>query len=293
MEMRFEREQAHARASRLENRLLELELLATAPSASGGPTPASYPAPASKQVKSLEQVIEGLERVIAQQKAELKRQKDDLDGKHDDRRHKAEVARLRKKVESLEEQLGAQDQQQRRGRATAAHKTDEFNHARKAQEMAEVELQRKEAQITALEQQIRNLSAARAGGRVDATGSDDSGDVARLGLELQELKMAREADAAALDEAQRALHEAELTEKRYMEVARENKRLRAEMGALEDEGFWREIEALQARADQGNKLLQESREALCSVFGAFPSLEPPSELLLRIDHHMATVAPAA
>jgi Ca2+-binding EF-hand superfamily protein len=291
MEFRFEREQNRSRASRLENRLLELELLATSPMEAGGSSPTSRTAAPSRQVRSLEQVIEGLNRVIAQQKIEQKRLKDALDAKKDDRRHRAEVAGLRKKISALEEELGAHEQQQRR---SSSHGAADLNRARSAQTEAQAELREKEAQIAGLEQQIRNLVAARPS---DTSGSPhggaESGDVVRLEAALQELRLAREADAMALDEAQRALHEAELTEKRYVEVARENKKLRAEIGALEDEGFWQELESLHARSDEGTKLLRESREALCSLFGAFPSLEPPSGLLARIDRHVSSAAASA
>lgn len=109
--------------------------------------------------------------------------------------------------------------------------------------------------------------------------------------ELRLLQQARGADAEALDEAQRALREAELAEQRFREVARENKRLRADLGALEDEGFWEEIEALQARYEEGLGLARDSKELFERLLGAFPSIEPPSSLLLRLERF--TAAPAA
>lgn len=296
MELRFEREQARARISRLENRLLELELVGPLPEQDGVASSghaAARTTPTSRQVRSLEQVIEGLERVITQQKNEMKRAKDELDGRKDDRRHKAEVARLKKQVNDLSDELGGRDQQLRRqgggGAGANQRARQDLDHARAAQHLAQSELQQKEAQIAALE---RQLTATQIGSH-DAAGGGQDAETVRLEGSLRELQFGREADAKALEEAHKTLHEAELNEKRYVEVARENKRLRAEMGALEDEGFWREIEGLQARGDEAAALLSESREALCSLFAAFPSLEPPSGLLSRIEHHITAAATAA
>jgi len=289
MELRFEREQARTRALRLENRLLELELLVDG--AGGGATPAKATTPAgSRKERSLEQVIEGLERVIAQQKAENKKLKEDLEGKRDDRRHKAEVGRLRKKIESLETELGNNTVKSRQMGQQLQRDSHEVDRARSAKSAAQAELEQKEAQIEALEQQLRNIQAqASTGGYMSPAGPAAE----RVQRELRELQAAHEADVAALDEAQRALHEAELTERRYLQVAKENKRLRAEMGALEDEGFWREIEALQKRNDEGISLVRESKDALEGVYGAFPSLEPPSGLLGRLSNFVRAAAAAA
>merc|ERR1719272_1655389 len=164
MELRFEREQARARISRLENRLLELELVTTTEdhggSGGGGAAATARAAPSSRQVRGLEQVVEGLERVITQQKTELKRARDELEGRKDDRRHKAEVARLRKKVNDLEEELGSRDLQHRKqsGLGQQRHAAQELEKARKAQSAAQAELQMKEAQIAALE---RDVAASR------------------------------------------------------------------------------------------------------------------------------------
>jgi len=314
MELRFDKEQACVRCGRLENRLLEVELLLSdtsserggaapvAPAAGGGGT-------ASRKERSLEQVIEGLERVISQLKAENQKLKSELDGKREDRRHRGEVERLRKKIVALEGELGAQDRQRRRTGHEFHKGALEVGRARAARTAAKAELEQKDLQIAALEEQLRRLShegdsvsavrqaggddnGAGNGGDWDGGDSTAGGDAERLRKELRELCGAREADTAALDEAQRALREAELTERRYLEVARENKRLRADLSALQDEGFWEEIEALQARSDEGTGLLRESRETIEGLLAAFPSVNPPESLLARIDVFMSAAAAA-
>jgi chromosome segregation ATPase len=295
MELRFEREQARSRISRLENRLLELELVQTSGDASVPGAPDPRPTPSSRQVRSLEQVIEGLERVITQQKAELKRAKDEITGRKDDRRHKAEVARLRKKIESLEDELGAQDRNRGRTSGQQRQIAQDLARAREAQTVAHGELEQKETQIVVLE---RELAAARASAISQAPGSagaggGDGAEVECLTMQLRELQFSRAADAKALDEAQTALHEAELTEKRYMEVANENKKLKADLSALHDDGFWQEIEAIHARSDEATALLRDSREVLCSLLAACPSVQPPAHLLSRIENHIAAAAAAA
>lgn len=289
MELRFEREQARTRALRLENRLLELELLVDGDGSRAPPT-AKSSTPASRKERGLEQVIEGLERVIAQQKSENKKLKEEVEGKRDDRRHKAEVGRLRKKIESLETELGSNDRKARQMGQQVQRGSQEVDRARSVHSAMQADLEQKESQIGALQQQLRDVQAQAARGSFSSPAGPDA---ERLQRELRELQAAHQADVAALDEAGRALHEAELTERRYLEVAKENKRLRAEMGALEDEGFWREIEELQKRNDEGSELLRESKEALHGVYSAFPSLEPPSGLLDRISRFVTAAAAAA
>lgn len=78
------------------------------------------------------------------------------------------------------------------------------------------------------------------------------------------------------------------------EVMRENKRLKADLSALGDEGFWQAIEVLQIKCDEGAGLAQESLSALSQFVSAFPSIEPPADLLGRLERFaVASVASAA
>jgi len=93
-----------------------------------------------------------------------------------------------------------------------------------------------------------------------------------------------------VDAAQHALREAELTERRYLEVARENRKLRENLEELDQPGFWEEVEALEGRNREGTQLARESKEALERVMEAFPSLQPPAALMERLGHFVAAVA---
>ncbi|CAE7243722.1 unnamed protein product [Symbiodinium natans] len=245
MELRFDREQVHLRSSRLESRILELELL------TGGDSPRQRHSPLktgagaaaanlqSRKERNLENVIEGLERVVNQQKAENQRLKVALDRRPDERRGRgrAEVERLRKRVEELESALP---------RRQDSHQPPEGP----ALEAYRRELAAKEEVILKLQERLREGPSA------------EPPEMKRLLQELSELRQARSEDGQALDEAQRALQEAEMTEKRYLEVVRENRKLRQDLSALEDDGFWKEIESLQARNQEAVSLAKESHEVL-------------------------------
>ncbi|CAE7234317.1 unnamed protein product, partial [Symbiodinium microadriaticum] len=270
MELRFDREQVHLRSSRLESRILELELLnggdsprqrqsplktgaGAGPSASGGKLmglsmgssdrKAAAANLQSRKERNLENVIEGLERVVNQQKAENQRLKVALDRRPDDRRGRgrAEVERLRKRIEELE---SAPPRTQDSGNMSAEGPVLEAYRR---------EVAAKEEVIQKLQEKLREAS--------EGPGTE-SPETQRLLQELAELRRARGEDGQALDEAQRALQEAEMTEKRYLEVVRENRKLRQDLSALEDDGFWKEIESLQTRNQEAVGLAKESQEAL-------------------------------
>eukprot|EP00439_Symbiodinium_sp_Y106_P014252 s489_g2.t1 len=261
MELRFDREQVHLRSSRLESRILELELLNGEDSprqrqsplktgAGAGPSAASSEGKLMGSFKSrwpqernLENVIEGLERVVNQQKAENQRLKVALDRRPDDRRGRgrAEVERLRKRIEELE---SAPPRSQDGGNMSAEGPVLEAYRR---------EVAAKEEVIQKLQEKLREGA--------EGPGTEPP-EMQRLLQELAELRRARGEDGQALDEAQRALQEAEMTEKRYLEVVRENRKLRQDLSALEDDGFWKEIESLQTRNQEAVGLAKESQEAL-------------------------------
>lgn len=238
LELRFEREQVQHRSSRLETRILELELAGDAsPRRPEGPPAAAAAKLQTRKERNLENVIEGLERVINQQKGDIQRLRVELERRPE---RKGEVERLRRRVQELE------------------HSTLEMPRAGLVDELRQA-LAAKEEHVLQLEQQLQQLREVSA---VDRQADAPSEAVSRLQQEVLELRRARGEDAAALDEAQRALHEAERTEQRYLEVARENRKLRQDLSALEDEGFWQEIETLQQRNEQATSLVRESKEAL-------------------------------
>lgn len=306
MELRFEREHVQSRTSRLEARILELELLVDASSSPGvgGPSSSAVAASSpsgSKKGRELEAVIEGLERVISQQRVENQRLRTELDAKRErlDGRNRNELERLRKKVAELEAGSNSEDRR-RRQVSKVSRSAQDVSRAQQQRATAQAELRQKEERILELEAQLERLAVSGVEStagvssvvRPQVLGSQEPADADRLREELAELRIARSGDAAALDEAQRALQEAELTERRYLEVARENRRLRADLGALEEEGFWAEIETLQARSDEGAWLARESKEALERLLAAFPSAEPPTALLLRLGTFAAAAAAA-
>lgn len=136
----------------------------------------------------------------------------------------------------------------------------------------------------------KQLMQAPLGGHKEDASSEESKEVHKLREELKELQHARSMDALALDEAQRALHEAELTEQRYLEVARENKRLRQDLGALEDEGFWQEIEQLQAKHQEAITLTRESKQSLQRLSALSPADDPPMVLIERLSRFLSSNA---
>jgi len=249
MELRFDREQVHLRSSRLESRILELELLNGEDSPRQRQSPLKTGAGAaaanlqSRKERNLENVIEGLERVVNQQKAENQRLKVALDRRPDDRRGRgrAEVERLRKRIEELE---SAPPRSQDGGNMSAEGPVLEAYRR---------EVAAKEEVIQKLQEKLREGA--------EGPGTEPP-EMQRLLQELAELRRARGEDGQALDEAQRALQEAEMTEKRYLEVVRENRKLRQDLSALEDDGFWKEIESLQTRNQEAVGLAKESQEAL-------------------------------
>eukprot|EP00928_Gymnodinium_smaydae_P027279 TRINITY_DN21140_c0_g1_i1.p1 TRINITY_DN21140_c0_g1~~TRINITY_DN21140_c0_g1_i1.p1 ORF type:complete len:2110 (-),score=539.85 TRINITY_DN21140_c0_g1_i1:277-6291(-) len=272
MRMQFDAEQARSKVTRLENRILELEL---AESASAGAGAAALPAgagaagsrPAARKERALEGVVDGLERVVAQQRAENQRLTKELEtAKRDERRQRQNERRRGGYPEGTDAQVRA-------------------------------ELIEKQRQIAALEEQLSSLrsaaaaaSAAPAQAAASGAPPDESGgsglgageEVIALQRQLRELQAARAVDTEALEEAQQALEAADLNEQRYVEVVRENKRLKADLGALGDEGFWESIDALQTRCDEGTMLAKESQAVIDQLCSAFPSVEPPRELLARL-----------
>jgi len=270
MDLRFDCEQSRTKSKRLENRIMELTLQADVPDPVSSPPPATIAA-ASRKEKGLEHVVEGLERVVAQLRAENRKLKGEAEGRKGERRLKSEADRLRKRVEDLEAEL--------------AHKAQDgvkmHEDIRGKEVLAlQAELEVKRRRVVELEEELRE-HAIHGAQRVAA---------ADVPAQLRELRAARDADAAALDEAQQALHEAELTERRYLEVAQENKRLKAELNSLQDQGFWQDLEAMHTRNQESMGLLRESKQALTAILAAFPSIEPPASLLVRMDRCMAAVA---
>jgi len=322
LELRFDYERALVRVPRLEERVVELEVLRAAAAGGGGPgqaptaaggdigaaagkAPSTTAAAVSRKDRDLQHVIEGLERVIGQQRSENEKLRLELKAKRDDRhprgseaaeRARAEVQQLRQRVVELEVDL----EQQR----NAARSSEQ--QARADVDMA---LEQKDRRVQELEAQLRvaavreggaglgssSSSVPPVGGATAATlGQGAAGvELARLREELRQLEAERRADAMALDEAQRALQEAELTEQRYRDVARENKQLRADLSALEDAGFWGEIEALQARGEEAAGLIRESKDMLEQYVTSIPSLQPPVDLLHRLGFFAAAAAAAA
>ncbi|CAK9055858.1 unnamed protein product [Durusdinium trenchii] len=257
LELRFDREQGQHRSSRLETRILELELAEQEPRRAEGPPAAMASKLQSRKERNLENVIEGLERVIHQQKGDLQRLRVELERRPE---RKGEMEKLRRRVQELEA---------RQQEVPRAGLVDELRQA----------LNTKEERLNALEQQLQGTPAQVPPRAPDAS---STAEVQRLQQELAELRRARGEDAAALDEAQRALHEAERTEQRYLEVVRENRRLQQELSALDDEGFWEEIQQLQRRNEQAASLARESKEALEHLAPAAGALDFTG-LIARLD----------
>ena len=264
LELRFEREQVQHRSSRLETRILELELVKddASPRRPEGPPAAAAAKLQTRKERNLENVIEGLERVIHQQKGDIQRLRIELERRPE---RKGDIEKLRRRVQELEQ--SNQD-------LPRAGLVDELRQALVAKEERVVHL---EHQLQQLRENVHQVDAG-----------PSSEDVSRLQQEVLELRRARGEDAAALDEAQRALHEAERTEQRYLEVARENRKLRQDLSALEDEGFWQEIETLTQRNEQAITLVKESKEALERM--APVAAMDVSSLVARLD---VFAAPAA
>jgi chromosome segregation ATPase len=285
MELRFDREQVHHRTARLESRILELELLVDGGNATAaksqsplGQAAAAALTVASRKERNFESVIEGLERVISQLKTENQRLKVDLDGRKDDRRHRAEVDRLRKRIGELETELMNKDPRRANGRVSQSASLAETAALRAT-------IEEKDRQISDLEARLLEYQASPA-----SVPSASNEELRLVREELRKLQLARSQDAIALDEAQRALEDAERTEHKYLEVARENKRLRTEIAALEDEGFWQVIEQLQERNAQAVTLARESKEALQRYATATPSVEFPIALIARLENFAAAAA---
>lgn len=257
LELRFDREQGQHRSSRLETRILELELAEQEPRRAEGPPAAMASKLQSRKERNLENVIEGLGRVIHQQKGDLQRLRVELERRPE---RKGEMEKLRRRVQELEA---------RQQEVPRAGLVDELRQA----------LNTKEERLNALEQQLQGTPAQVPPRAPDAS---STAEVQRLQQELAELRRARGEDAAALDEAQRALHEAERTEQRYLEVVRENRRLQQELSALDDEGFWEEIQQLQKRNEQAASLARESKEALEHLAPAAGALDFTG-LIARLD----------
>eukprot|EP00929_Paragymnodinium_shiwhaense_P083429 TRINITY_DN4445_c0_g1_i1.p1 TRINITY_DN4445_c0_g1~~TRINITY_DN4445_c0_g1_i1.p1 ORF type:complete len:3299 (+),score=1042.55 TRINITY_DN4445_c0_g1_i1:722-9898(+) len=298
MELRFNWEQAKARTVPLENRILELELLLDGNAPTGLATGSAATVPpaaalAAKRERGLENVIEGLERVVTQQRLEAQRLKTELDGKRDDRKHRAEVERLKKKIIELESTASTVREDRRRTGAPAAAHRQAGHDATSANQLAAA-LEERDQRIAALEEQLLIARREALAAQHDASGLSGDGaatdEVNRLRAELQTIRTARSQDAMALDEAQRALEAADANEQRYQEVMRENRRLKADLSAFGDEGFWDEIETLQKRADSGAGLARESRATLERFLAAFPSMEPPRGLLQQLDQYIAAAA---
>ncbi|CAJ1429289.1 unnamed protein product, partial [Effrenium voratum] len=211
LELRFDREQVNQRTARLESRILELELLGESPGQGAHGPAAAAARLQNRKERNLENVIEGLERVINQQKTDMQRMRLEMERRPD-------TKKLKRRVQQLEAELKGY-QERPRG-------DDELRRL----------LAAKEQQISELRDQLRHADAA----PEERHGSPQPAELQKLKQDLAQLQRARSEDAVALDEAQRALHEAELTEQRYLEVVRENRKLRQDLSALEDEGFWQD-----------------------------------------------------
>ncbi|CAE8643096.1 unnamed protein product [Polarella glacialis] len=217
MEFRFEREQGQTRCSRLERRILELELLID------GGAPPSRPPPgttsgaglsssaaaaatiAGRKDRNYEHVIEGLERVISQQKTDLNRLRQEAD-RRDDRKQRAEVEKLRKRVAELEGEVGRAKGPRRSQAAEDPRRPRPGGSCLTASE-AQSELEVKEHRIAELEERLQTLEASEppaAAFLAEGPGPE----LLLLQEELQSLRLARSADAQALDEAQKALQDA-------------------------------------------------------------------------------------
>lgn len=77
-----------------------------------------------------------------------------------------------------------------------------------------------------------------------------------------------------------------------MTVARENKRLKKDLDALNDDGFWDELEEMKVSARDAMGLLGEAQASLRDIYAAYPSLQP-SDILYRIDAFMRPGARSA
>ncbi|CAK9057913.1 unnamed protein product [Durusdinium trenchii] len=95
LELRFDREQGQHRSSRLETRILELELAEQEPRRAEGPPAAMASKLQSRKERNLENVIEGLGRVIHQQKGDLQRLRVELERRPE---RKGEMEKLRRRV---------------------------------------------------------------------------------------------------------------------------------------------------------------------------------------------------
>ncbi|CAJ1367722.1 unnamed protein product [Effrenium voratum] len=191
LELRFDREQVNQRTARLESRILELELLGESPGQGAHGPAAAAARLQNRKERNLENVIEGLERVINQQKTDMQRMRLEMERRPD-------TKKLKRRVQQLEAELKGY-QERPRG-------DDELRRL----------LAAKEQQISELRDQLRHADAA----PEERHGSPQPAELQKLKQELAQLQRARSEDAVALDEAQRALHEAELTEQRYLEATR-------------------------------------------------------------------------
>eukprot|EP00746_Dinoflagellata_sp_MGD_P139334 gnl/MRDRNA2_/MRDRNA2_72809_c0_seq2.p1 gnl/MRDRNA2_/MRDRNA2_72809_c0~~gnl/MRDRNA2_/MRDRNA2_72809_c0_seq2.p1 ORF type:complete len:1239 (+),score=336.78 gnl/MRDRNA2_/MRDRNA2_72809_c0_seq2:260-3718(+) len=286
MDLSFQKESSERSLKRLQNRCIELELLAGSKTSdiSAGDSQRS------RKESNLEAVIEGLERVLAKVQLENQRMIRELEAtKKDEKPQRKEIDRLRKKIQELQEELGGRDRSVKMAGRELRKGSRSIASGQEANSALRKELEVKTERISELE---GRLQRAMGSGAAQAGPPAEGGDAALL-RELEELRVAREADLAALDEAQRVLREVETTEQRYLDVARENKRLKADLGALNNDAFWDDLESLKQRHIDSTKLLVECKYQFESLCESFPALSPPAELLGRLARFIQEAAPAA
>jgi hypothetical protein len=85
-----------------------------------------------------------------------------------------------------------------------------------------------------------------------------------------------------LREARRVIAQFEQAGGRYVAVAKENKRLKKDLEALNDDAFWEDLEEMKANSEESTALLRGASDTLREVYSAFPSLEPAG-VLAHID----------
>jgi len=234
MELMFEKANVDAKMSRLENRILELQTVKEVPKQT------QDEGKKSRKEKNLEAVIEGMERVIEGLRKDNERVLLENKTLKEDRRGTQEIKLMRIKIQELQKELEERD-------ATAHDAARCMQESQRTLEQVQVDRQATRREKEILEMEIRNLQ-----GKVNFD----------LEHELARLKSAREQDLIALDEAHQVLTEVEKTETRCAKLIEENRKLKTDLAAVQDENFWGELENLRMKNDVSASLFAEVRRAL-------------------------------
>lgn len=313
MELLFDKSQTDTKIARLQNRVLELEVLygkeketrqqaesgGEQQGRSGGGTGG---ATVSRKEKNLEAVVEGLERVILTLRRDNQRLQTEVETSRSDKGGpRAEVKMLRRRVDELQAELAHKDVRQKEaGKEIRRISLGQHKAASETETALRRELEAKTAMVQELEGRLQAVADAAgeemqaADGRQRGTPATASAAVtteaSELRRELADLRVQRQKDWSALEEANRALAQTEVLERRCSEVERENRKLKDDLNALEDDGFWQDLDNLKIREKRGRGLLQQMYGAFEDIVREFPALEVPTALLADVEHFVASAA---